>query len=449
MNVITKILTAFLVSMMSIGIMAQEEDNQLCQIRITTDPVGATVSLDGETGSPSPLLLANIKPGEHLITSQKEGFKTHRQTVTLIEGQRIALDINLEPLTGLLLVHTEPQGAEVSINGADRGQTPLLITDLTMDKHRIQLSLPGYITKTIEVNILNRSPLKIAETLTPNSATLILDSDPSGADIILNGVSKGKTPATITRIPGGDSTLELTYEGCKPYKKTIKLSAGQEETLSAVLSPIPAKLAIVTIPDKARIYINNQFKGESPIILDNVAPGTYRIRADLKGCEPVARDIELKMAENRTEELRLVGNCGQVQITTEPAGITVFVGGKPRGVTSFKEDETDRVSQPLTIDMIPEGEQEVILTHKQYFPSKFMANIERDKTITIHKVMKRRFIPDYEVRTSSDIYKGVLIQIDPEGSVKLEIRPGIVKTIPGNEIKVKKPLQITMPDATE
>ena len=45
---------------------------------------------------------------------------------------------------GALLVKSEPQGAEVSINGVVHGRTPLVIRDLGAGSRVVRLDLAGY-----------------------------------------------------------------------------------------------------------------------------------------------------------------------------------------------------------------------------------------------------------------------------------------------------------------
>jgi hypothetical protein len=47
-------------------------------------------------------------------------------------------------MLGALLVKSEPQGAEVSINGVVHGRTPLLIRGVGAGSRVVQLALPGY-----------------------------------------------------------------------------------------------------------------------------------------------------------------------------------------------------------------------------------------------------------------------------------------------------------------
>ena len=70
-----------------------------------------------------------------------------------------------------------------------------------------------------------------------------------------------------------------------------------------------------------------------------------------------------------------------------------------------------------------------------------VVSVERDKTTTRHVKLERRFIPNCEVRTDTDVIRGVLVEVDPSGAVKLEIRPGIIKTIPAAAIRYRGPIR--------
>lgn len=418
-----------------------QEQEQLCGARVATEPPGAAVYFDGVMRGETPADLTGLAPGEHLIVVNKPGYHEARRTVALTRGQRATLDLKLEPVFGLVLVHSTPPGAEAQIAGADRGKTPLLIHDLPLGEYRMRLALPGYIPKELALSLKDRTPIKIATTLTSDTATLVLNSTPSDAKVTLNGIARGTTPCTLDRIPAGDNVLTLESDGHEFYTQTLKLSAGEKQELTAVLQPIPAELTVVSIPTKARVYVNNQFRGEAPVSLQKLEPGTYSIRAELPAHEPMLRTVVLKHADKVVEEFRLQRNTGGLEITTEPAGARVFIDGKESGVTSATSNETDRISDPLKIEHLQIGAREVKLTKKGYYDQTFSVNVEKNKTVTAHHQMKRRFIPNCEATTVEGIYRGVLIESDGQGNIRLELRPGIFKNIPAQEIKALKPLR--------
>lgn len=424
-----------------LGSLAAFGQQPAAQLRVTTDPPDALVTCDGTLQQAAPVLLENLAAGRHLIAANKPGYREARESIVLSEGQRTAVHLKLDPIMGLVLIHSVPEAAEVTIDGAYRGATPLLLTDLPVGRYRMQVGKTGYVQRELELLIENRTPQRIDVNLTSDTATLVLTSDPPGADVALDGVPRGKTPATIERIPEGDIRIQVTLKGYAPYEQQIRLLAGETENLRTVLEPLPGTLKIVSIPIGARVYVDNQFKGESPVTLEGLPPGTYRVRAELQGFDAVARDVVVRRASDITEEFRLSTNTGQIRLTTQPAGVTVLIDGKPVGETRAPAGQTDRVSDPLVIPLIEPGTHDVELTRKGYFSKTIQVEVEENRTVTLHQILNRRFIPDYEVRTQADVIRGVLREIDPLGNVQIEVRPGIIRTIPAGEITERGPIR--------
>lgn len=411
------------------------------QVHIITEPAGATITVDGEPRGEAPVTLTNLAPGKHLLVAEKRNHATVRRTIDLISGARSSEEIRLEPILGLILIQSTPTGADVEIAGAHRGNTPALITDLPLGRYRARLSKPGYIPREIELKVEGRSPKKFDVTLTSDSAALALDSEPPGADVTLNGVARGETPCTIERIPSGAAKLELSLAGFEPYSESLKLSAGENQTITAVLKPIPSNLEIVSIPAGARIYVDNQFRGKAPVKMEKLTPGTYRVRAELKAHDIMLRNVEIGRAQNTVEEFRLLRNAGGIAITTEPADVNILLDGKNIGFTMADTNRTDRVSEPFSANLIPCGVHVLTLTKPGYYETKKEVNIVRDEIYTKHYRLARRFIPNYEVKTETEVYRGILIEVDAQRNVKLETHPGIFKTIMNAEIKSARPLR--------
>jgi hypothetical protein len=416
-----------------------------CRLSVETDPPDATVLCDGVSKGAAPLTIADLQPGEHVVSATKRGYNEVRKSVSVAQGQTTSAKLTLEPVLGLVLIHSEPPGCDVQINGADRGKTPLLLTDLPVGRHRVHVNRPGYMPKEVDLDVTDRTPKQIVVNITSDSASLVIDSEPTGAQVMLNGIVKGPTPCTVERIPAGDSSLELTLDGYTPYRQTLKLAAGQKEELKAILKPMPCELTIVSIPPMARIYVENQFRGEAPVTLKDLAPGTYRLRAELKGHEPMARTVEIKQIKQGelqpSEEFRLVRDCGMLELTTEPAGVTVFVDGQQAGVSAPKGGEDEAVSEPLIVDLLAVGTHQVKLTKKGFFPSTFKIDISKEKTATRSVALKRNFVVDYEVRlVNGDTVQGILIEKYGDRSIRMEIKPRIFRTIEDKEIKSQRPL---------
>src|SRR5262249_23100002 len=95
-------------------------------IEIGTDPPGAQGWLDGVEAGQSPLNLSAVRPGRHSIRLALPGFSTAELTLDVPGGAfGVPLRFTLQPVSAVLQVHSEPEGAEVSVDGQTRGMTPL------------------------------------------------------------------------------------------------------------------------------------------------------------------------------------------------------------------------------------------------------------------------------------------------------------------------------------
>jgi hypothetical protein len=410
------------------------------RLDIASQPSGATVSIDSQVRGVTPLTLTDLAPGQHLIQVSKNNFRDAFQNVVLELGVCKTSAFTLEPLNAILLITSVPTGCEVAIKGISLGTTPLLVTTLESGSHRLTLSSPGYQTKEIDVTLEGRTPVKQDVTLMSDSGTLEISSNPSGATVLVNGISRGQTPCRIDRIPGGNASIEIKSDGFQSDLRNVALAAGEVQKIDSRLTPLPGTLRIVTIPDGARVYIDDEFKSESPFALANAKPGTYRVRIEKAGHEPMARSVTLEKGATVTEEFRLARNTGRLELITAPAGASVLVDGKKVGITFSRGNDASTVSDPLAIEDITEGEHQLQIFRKGFAVQKRNIEIKRGETLALQFRLIRQFIPNYEVTTTRSYYKGVL-EFQNEEGIRLETAPGISQTIPMKDVKKHGPLQ--------
>ena len=99
---------------------------------VSTNPAGIPVIVDGQPRGVTPLTM-ELAPGSHELKLAVEG-EPRIIPVTITAGSMVAQTIELPkpaPLTGQLMVRTEPPGARVTIDGTPSGTTPLTVEELT------------------------------------------------------------------------------------------------------------------------------------------------------------------------------------------------------------------------------------------------------------------------------------------------------------------------------
>ena len=122
------------------------------------------------------------------------------------------------------------------------------------------------------------------------SHILKVDSNPSGGDILIDGVKFGKTPLALTNLEPGSHIVEIHLADYDPYSKRINTPV--ENEIKANLVPIEKLLTIRSIPPGAQVRINNRLVGNAPVN-EYLQSGAYSISLRLDGYENIIKDITI------------------------------------------------------------------------------------------------------------------------------------------------------------
>lgn len=411
-------------------------ETTLSGIHVETQPAGAKVFCDGEDEGTSPVTIDSLEPGDHLIITRLVHFEESRKTVTLEPGGVASITMPLRKATGLVLVHSNPSGADVSEGDTSFGTTPLFVDELSLGKHRLTFRLASFSEKNVQVEIPDRTPVPVMVELSSDSATLNVESTPPGAAVTVNGVDKGVAPVVLAGIPEGAADIGIHAAGYEPYERALRVSAGQREDVIVTLKELPASLRIVSIPAKARIYIENQFAGDSPVDRKNLKAGAVRVRAELPGYRTLARTLTLKRGETVTEEFRLEKDTGVLMVTTRPSGAEVQVDGRVAGTTkTARGGQEEGLSVPLRLDVSAGEKHRILITKPGYLDDMQSVTVQTAETNEFRGVLKRVIVIDCEIETSYGTFSGAMVKRYDDGSVKIETSPNKFKTIPAADIK--------------
>jgi serine/threonine-protein kinase len=121
-------------------------------LRIETDPPGAAVAIDGKDAGHSPVALANVRPGVHMVRVSREGYAPAGLTLEVRHGEPLLpLRFVMEPLTAKLRVQTDPTEAAVEVDGRPVGTTPLEPVDISPGRHEVRAERRGFHSARQEV----------------------------------------------------------------------------------------------------------------------------------------------------------------------------------------------------------------------------------------------------------------------------------------------------------
>lgn len=144
---------------------------------------------------------------------------------------------------------------------------------------------------------------------------LLVRSTPSGASVAVNGVARGTTPLALRDLPLGAHTITVTRRSYVAEEHRVVLTAARpsrsleirlSQTVTAAApraaTPVPASVGVLFVesrPPGAAVMIDGKPRGTTPLTVDAMAPGTYRVNLSLAGYQPFVTTVRV-VAGTRT-----------------------------------------------------------------------------------------------------------------------------------------------------
>ncbi len=252
-------------------------------ITLTTMPaVDAEVGLDGETLGTTPLVDAEIRPGEHRLE-----FVADRYLAEVIEltvaggGERQALEVALTPNWAPVSLSSQPQGAEVLVDGTVVGSTPAEL-ELAAGEHELELRLRGYNAWRESISVIADRPETLPMvTLRQADGRIDLVTDPDGAAVSVNGEFRGQTPLTLRLDPDREHQINVTKPGYEPVTEAMSVAADSGRRVELALVAQIGVIDVASEPAGAEIWIDGERVGTAPQQLSLTAlPHELELRLD-------------------------------------------------------------------------------------------------------------------------------------------------------------------------
>ncbi len=279
-----------------------------------------------------------VQPGNYFVQVEKSGYQSLKQEIKVSKHQSQTLSFTLEKKPGYLNISSNPiKHVEVTINGKKYGNTPINALELEAGTYTLAASARRYQPYTTQLVIEGKEvKQQLNIELLPDWANVVIDSKPTGAEIWLNGDSKGLTPQTL-ELDSGQYSLDLRHQDYMPYVKDFFIDASLPFELPvAELFTSPSHLVITSTPTKATVSIAGREQGITPFTL-RLNPNTeHNITLSKPGFRPNQQNVTLKPGEQQNISATLEAILGTVVLNVEPADAEVFINGKFAGNGNVK-----------------------------------------------------------------------------------------------------------------
>jgi len=165
-------------------------------IVVTSDPPRASIILDGTTVGKTNMTITDVLEGSHTVILRYSGYYDCTLPVTVEDMMTVSLQCSLEeiPTTGTISANSIPPGADVYLDEVRVGTSNITIRKIEPGKYTLSFRKYGFDEWSTTLDIVAAKINNINAILVPTNATLTITSNPSGADILFQGLLIGKTP---------------------------------------------------------------------------------------------------------------------------------------------------------------------------------------------------------------------------------------------------------------
>ena len=345
-------------------------------------------------------------PGTYTVNARREGYQSLQEDFDVAAGGFQSFNFELTELPGRLQIRLDPavpfrvQLDEIELN-LDSDNT----ISITRGLQTLNIETERYLSIEHELEIAGFGELQtISMTLMPAWASVRVSSNPTGAQVMVDGDVLGTTPLDAEIIQG-QRIFELSLAGFKPVRLDTTIMAGVPLLLDSIaLEPNDGTLVLTSQPTAATVTLDGAFQGSTPITIVMTSMVEHQLRLSKPGYKTTEKKLSLLADQEQQLELELSGEYGIIFTHSQPADASLMLDGKPAGI----------------------GTQRLKLTTRQHV-------LVFDKPGYLPQTVK--------VTPRTDTSQKIEVSLKTEQQARKEARPAVLKTSTGQEMHLLEPAE--------
>jgi PEGA domain len=272
-----------------------------------------------------------------------------------MERSAAATPLSVAP-TGTAVITSLPEGASITIDGVARGTTPLRVS-LAPGSHSVQItsgSASRTLPVTVEAGNVVSQYVELAVVPPVLGGRLEIGSEPSGAEVRVDGVAKGVTPLVINDVPAGQHRVTVSA-GDNVVNRTVSVTRGATSTIVVSTARVDTEGSggwlTIDVPIAMEILEAGRVLGTTRTDRLMLPVGSHRLEFANTALEfTTTRTVQI--AAGRTASVAISLPSGRLSVNAVPWA-DVSINGSPVGTT------------PLGQLSVPIGTHEVVFRHPQ------------------------------------------------------------------------------------
>ena len=222
-----------------------------------------------------------------------------------------------------------------------------------------------------------------------NYGRIIITSQPQGAEVYLDNVFTGVTPLNLDRVTSGQHHVRLVIAGYQEWSNNVSFSPSRTTTVSADLIPLtpppPAnygRIIITSQPQGAEVYLDNVYKGVTPLNLDRVTSGQHHVRLVIAGYQEWSNNVSFSPSRTTTVSADLISLAvyGSISIYCNQGNAKIYLDGSSQRTTS--------ANKSVELKNVVQGQHELMITKDgfQQWVSTILVKANQTHSVSVNLV---------------------------------------------------------------
>ncbi|MDR1416618.1 MAG: PEGA domain-containing protein [Prevotellaceae bacterium] len=311
----------------------------------------------------------SLRPGSYTYEISAYGYETDRGRIVVKQEETISLTVNMVSSIGEVSITSTPeQGAAILIDGKMQAvKTPATIS-LDKGNHSVTVTKEFYKSAKQEVRVKSGEQTPLSIELTPNFAVVSVRSADDGKIFIDNNLAA--TGSWQDRLEAGLHTLVVEKESHRPYKKSITVAVGKDQTLEVpALEPIYGKLDVEIVGGyNAKVFVDDAEKSSiTPTTVKDLLVGKHALRLMPDDPDWQVYNATVEISESKITPLKVTlteaPRLANLIISTTPSGAGVYVNNERKGTSPLTLPNVNIDVKQISIKAVYRGYRDREMTH--------------------------------------------------------------------------------------
>ena len=377
--------------------------------RLWLGPVSDVEVKDGRA------VLKDLPDGEQELVVQAPGYQPFTTRVTVKDG-RGSVEARLVAVHGTVAVTARPgtqvtavdeHGRETQLGAVPAGGVLDVENLLNLGRYTLRLEHADCAAVTVPgVELVLGRTAKVAPAQTLLPGELRVFSVPTGAEVRVDGVVAGTTPATIKSQPSEQALrLEVFLRGYRRVEQAVTLQpkevrsvnvgtlTAENGSLELRLTNAEVRMADLAIRIDGRTVNAGPALAAAPFRLDGLEVGSRTVEIVHPDYEPWRQAVTVRDQEMTAVNVELKPKPGTVACETTPAGVRVVINGGDRHNITLIDDRTqaERLT-PLRV-ALPPGEYTLHFELKGYKAAARTVSVAANCTVEVSASLEKQVLP--------------------------------------------------------